>query len=621
MQFTQIYAAIILPALAARTFLHVARLVGGSRSTPGYAFALMILALLAYVGWELERYYFRQVKEGKEKLPWLFRFLLGLPAVYGLSLLPLAFGPKAPLAFLLGGAILALGIWFLVTDGHHRGRPVFTQRYIDPIARKGLPPGDQGIPFGAVPVPTEKACTHTTFVGTTGSGKTTALKARMAVALSRIGKSTESARALINDPKVDLFGFVSSHAACPVYTLNPFDRRCRSWNVCQDVRDPKSANQLAFTFIPKQDGPNAYFRNSARSLMDGVVRSFILNSRDSWTLRDLFLGCETERRLRAILSRNAETRPQIERYLDAEEKTSILSELDTHLSPFRPIVACWSRAEPLSLREWVEGNSVLLLPSDETAKEQILLLDSLIFEFLVQQLLGQKTNPQLRAEGLPERRTFVYLDEIRDIAGRLPGLTSLLTRSRAYGVACDLGYQSQSGMKDALDQNRAPEVIGMCNYVGMLRVTELETAEYLSKLMGEREVYRQMPGSDHKQLDTEPVIMPSAFSDLEVGEGYFLAGPPLGLWKAKLPCPVEKPRDETTPLDFEPRPESDQYIQPWTAEDLARLNLPLDLLDGDGGGNAPETPQPPQQPQAPPGLKVVKLTDRRPRSPQPGARN
>jgi len=27
---------------------------------------------------------------------------------------------------------------------------------------------------------------------------------------------------------------------------------------------------LAFTFIPRQEGPNAYFRNSARALLEGV---------------------------------------------------------------------------------------------------------------------------------------------------------------------------------------------------------------------------------------------------------------------------------------------------------------------------------------------------------------
>jgi hypothetical protein len=248
----------------------------------------------------------------------------------------------------------------------------------------------------------------------------------------------------------------------------------------------------------------------------------------------------------------------------------------------------------------VEGNCVLLLPYDETAREQILLLNGLIFEFLVQQLLGQKTNEQLRAEGLPQRRSFVFLDEVRDIAGRLPGLSSLLTRGRAYGVACDLGYQSQSGLKDALDQNRAPELIGMCNYVAMLRVSETETAEYLSKLISEREVFRKSPGSDQKHLANEQVRLSSAFSELEVGEGYFLAGPPLGLWK--------------------PRPESDQYLAPWTAEDLLRLKLPLEFLDedDDAGDKEQGPPPPPQQPQPPAGLKVVKLTDRKPRSTPPG---
>ncbi len=283
MYFTQLYATIVLPVLAARTFLHVGRHFSGSKGTPSYLLAVMVLALMAFVEHEVERYYFREVKEGKGKLPHFFRFLLLLPVIYGLSLLPLVIAPRALLAFLLGLCTLGLGIWFLVIDGHHRGRRLFTQRYVERIAREALPAGDKGIPFGAVAIPTEKACTHTTIVGTTGSGKTTALKARMAVALEMVGKSKESSRALIYDPKTDFFGFASTHATCPVHTLNPFNRRCRSWDVCHDVRDPKAANQLAFTFIPRQEGPNSYFSNSARMLMDGVLISFILHSKDSWT--------------------------------------------------------------------------------------------------------------------------------------------------------------------------------------------------------------------------------------------------------------------------------------------------------------------------------------------------
>src|SRR5262249_25412889 len=139
-----------------------------------------------------------------------------------------------------------------------------------------------------------------------------------------------------------------------------------------------------------------------------------------------------------------------------------------------------------------------------------------------------------------------------------------------------------------------------------------------SKLISEREVFRKSPGSDQKQLANEQVRLSSTFSELEVGEGYFLAGPPLGLWKAKLPRPVEKPRDETTPLDFEPRPESDQYLAPGPAEALLRQTPPLELLNEAQGPQGQGPPHPPQPPHPPAGLKVVKLTDRKPRGTAPG---
>src|SRR5262249_36877716 len=146
-------------------------------------------------------------------------------------------------------------------------------------------------------------------------------------------------------------------------------------------------------------------------------------------------------------------------------------------------------------------------------------------------------------------------------------LTSILTRGRAWGISCISGYQSQSGLIDAVNQNRGPEVLGMHSYIGMLRVLEKETAQHLAHLCGEREVYR-----DKKYLATEPVVMPTDFSTLGGNpiEAYFLAPPPLGLWKGTVPFSGRKPRQGDIPPDFIRRDPAEQYILPWTRDDLER---------------------------------------------------
>jgi hypothetical protein len=286
--------------------------------------------------------------------------------------------------------------------------------------------------------------------------------------------------------------------------------------------------------------------------------------------------------LRAVLGRNRLTARTIAKYLDAKEKGSVLSELDTFLDEYSPVAACWAKAKPISLREFTEGRCILLLAQDEEAPDALTLINGLMFRFVTQQLLRHMTNEQLLREKKPVRRTFLLLDELRDIAGRMTDpLTAILTRGRAYGISCLGAWQSHRGMIDAVNENRAPEIIGLCSYLGMLRVREHETAAYLSQICGQRQVYQKSSGGQ-KQLTTEQNVMPEEIADLpgDSLHSYFYGPPPLGLWKAELPWPERKPRAEDTPVDFLPRPDSDQYLKPWTKKDLKRLKLPLSLLGG-----------------------------------------
>jgi hypothetical protein len=585
MNWTQAYATFFVPALMARIAVEVAP------EPFGLAAAAGTFLVFAALGNRFEAYFFREVVEGKAKFPRLLRFTAGLPAVYVLAIIlgvALAHFVSEAAVLLATLPALAAGLCLLCLDNHHRGRRLFTERYVRAVAERNLPADCESVPFGGVPVATEQLTNHTCFVGTTGSGKSSCIKEIMSALLPRISQERESQRALIYDPKTEFFGYATALANCPVVSLHPFDMRGRAWHMCADVRTPKAASQLAVTLIPKEQGPNAYFSNGARAILRGLLNSYILYSPDDWTFRDLILGCESSDRIRAILTRSRITQAPVTKYLDAKECSSVLSSLDTFLDPFCPIAACWARAEGQSLKDWVDGNFVLILPQDESARDALATLNGLIGQFLTEQLLARKTNEQLRAQGAPLRRTILFLDEVREIGQALGNnLSALLTKGRGYGVSCVLGYQSQPGLKDAMNPNRAPEVMGMCAYLGMLRVQEEETAKYLSDIISEREVYRKSTSrgdngrTESWQLAQERTVMPAAFSDLptETLSGYFLAPQPLGLWRTDMPWPHRVKKPVAGPPDFVKRPDEHQYLEPWNEADVKRLKLPASVLN------------------------------------------
>jgi hypothetical protein len=354
-----------------------------------------------------------------------------------------------------------------------------------------------------------------------------------------------------------------------------------------DLQTPKDIEQFCFTLIPLVEGPNSFFSNAARALLQGVMKSFAINTpytinspEHCWFFFDIILATRSDVRLRKILGRNRRTKYLIAKYLDAREASSILAELDTHLSPFESIAACWSKATPLSLTEFVESESVLILPYDERVKAQLLLLNGLIFRFLTQQLLGQMTNEQLRAEGKRLRQTVIFIDEARDVAGKFgDSLRSLLTRGRAYGIGNVLGWQSNEGLIDETNPHQAPEIVGLSTYISMLRVIEPETANYLVSILDKREVFRKSQGG--QQLVTEPVLLPTALAEFPQDKlhSYNVGPEPYGLWKSETPWPERKPRPVTTPLDFIGRPKTDEDLQDWNIDALKRLKLPLHLFE------------------------------------------
>ncbi|MCB9917199.1 MAG: type IV secretion system DNA-binding domain-containing protein [Planctomycetes bacterium] len=493
-------------------------------------------------------------------------------------------------------AMLALFVWvtFRRKDTERRGRSLLSRREAEQHeAQSERAHPESQITWGGVRLPRSAETSHFLVVGTTGSGKSLTLGQLMTQALSgaRVGSDT---RALVYDPKQEVLPFLAGlELEVPVVTLNAFDQRAAEWDMSADVTSPATALQIASAFLPEEGGSsNRYFSDTARDLMTGVLVSFI-QSGEVWGLRDLVLTMRSRARLEEVLSRTDAGRDLLQMHAgDSRAFHNVLSTARSRLAPFEPVAAAWSRAKRrVSLRDWVRGEMVLVLGNDDSIRTAMDAINQVLFQ--------RATELVLREPNSWTRRTWFFLDEVRE-AGKLGALPRLLNKGRSKGACVALGFQDIHGMKSVYGTEVALELVGQCSNKVLLRMESAETAKWAASTVGQYEEIQVLESRSRDAVDltrgqttrseqrvTRDVVMPSEFLGIQPTSwrngltGYYLT-PFVGVYRRTLPLAHfvgsgSGERGSPTP-DFLERPESDQYLEPWTRRDLERLKLRSSLL-------------------------------------------
>lgn len=463
---------------------------------------------------------------------------------------------------------------------------------------------------------------HFLLVGASGSGKTTLLKMMMRSVFSA-GEFT----GLAYDPKQELLpilfalrGDTVEHikgGTSSVRVLNPFDRRCCAWELHKDIDSPVSARELATILVPEpnsQGGGEQFFVNAVRDILTGIMLVFINCAAENcrWTFRDLLLAALYQPYLKVILSqvetRNHSPFPMVHRlkttYLGSDPKTlsNILATISTRLSVYEPVAAAWHKAElegsdhTFSLKDWVSGtfSDILVLGNDEAGRSSIDPINRAIFQRATELLLARpETTGKQKTTG--DKQTWFFLDEVRE-AGRLDGLSSLLTKGRSKGGCVVLAFQDIEGMRDVYGNEVANELCGQCNNTIILRLNSPSTSQWASELFGKRIDVSRGGGTEGSGLSSSysfqeqerPFYFTSDFSYLpsangENGLSGYLRNPQISpdvqsaRWHLE-PSEVSQmlPKGNSQEGYFAPsmpRDPGDFYLEPWTEADWDRLGF------------------------------------------------
>jgi type IV secretory pathway TraG/TraD family ATPase VirD4 len=414
---------------------------------------------------------------------------------------------------------------------------------VDPFirrVRRQSPDDRMFLTLAGLPIHPLDETKHFKLIGTTGTGKSTAIRELLGPALER------GDRAVIADPDGSyLTRFYNTRRGDVI--LNPFNERAARWDLFAEMATLYDADQLARSLIADAEGSEGPWRNYARVFLASVLRQLHrVKHHDVGELYQL-LSLTPVDDLRELLADTPAAS-----YLSQDNGRffgAVRAVANTHLGALEHI-ARQTATQDLSVRNWIKRGrgtqGVLFLPYHAN---EIAGLRSVISTWMRLAIFEAMSQP----EG--DQRLWFVVDEL-DALGQIDGLKDALARLRKFGGRCVLGLQSIAQVSGTYGHAEAQTIVENCGNTLILRCSASEgggTARFASQLIGEREVLRKQVtetsaggwfsnNRDSRSTSVQPVmetsVLPSEIEQLPDLQGYLKFASTPGWRSVQIPLQV-----------------------------------------------------------------------------------
>jgi type IV conjugative transfer system coupling protein TraD len=325
--------------------------------------------------------------------------------------------------------------------------------------------------FGTLPYPMGHEQTHAMIIGTTGAGKTTAMRALVKQAIER-GESIVL---------FDLTGHYMEafYKADRDKILNLNDARCCNWTIFNDCRTPSEYVSATTALIPADHGSDGgFWEHAARSLIAETCMSL---QKDGLTSNEALSQELFKATLAQIHKRLAGTVAGPFTAPDASKLAqSVRAVVNAHAAALRYLPTA---GEPFSIKKWIEddakGASILFITAQYAHLDMSKPLLTLWMNIAINTMMTLKHTRFLR--------TWFMFDELGALH-QLPSLARGLQTARSFGGAFVLGVHSFAGLRQVYGDDGARNIISLTGTKMIMRTADRETAEELSKIIGYRKV-------------------------------------------------------------------------------------------------------------------------------------
>ncbi len=379
-----------------------------------------------------------------------------------------------------------------------RGTQVSTRK------RRARVSSDQ-IQIGGIPIPLDAEPQHFLLVGAPGTGKSVACEGVMDVARAR------GQRAVVYDSTGEFVAHY--HREGKDVILSPIDQRSALWSPWSEGTDAFAYENLAQALIPDGTGDNQFWAQAARA----ILRAVLAATNDLPSLIDLVFAQDQEMLLACLQAQGLAGLAGPQQML-----ASSRGEAATYVQPLAYLPP--PGAAPFSIRDWIRDehkDSWLFITSRADVHKSIRPLISMWLGLAVQAIMSLSASRT--------RRIWTILDELPTLQ-RLPSLDVALAGGRKYGIAAVLGVQSIAQVRDTYGRDAAAAILSHPSTRLTLRVGDSETADYLSKSLGDRHTIRKVTSessnssgggtSESEQHSIEAAVLPSEILALPNLVGY-----------------------------------------------------------------------------------------------------
>lgn len=389
--------------------------------------------------------------------------------------------------------------------------------------RRGFKSPSDQIQIGGIAIDRDVEPQHFLLTGAPGTGKTVVAEAVMDAIRVR------GQRAVVYDSTGEFISHYYREGKDII--LSPVDQRSALWSPWAEGTDAYAYENLAAALVPDGQGENQFWAQAARA----IFRAVLASTTDLPSLIDLIFAADQELLLACLQAQGLAGLAGPSQML-----ASSRGEAATYIQPLSYLPE--PSGNPFSIRNWIKkdaDDSWLFVSSRADSHRSIRPLISMWIGLAVQATMSL---PPSR-----DRRIWMVLDELPTLQ-KLPSLDLLLAGGRKYGAAAVLGVQTVAQVRDGYGRDAASAILSHPSTRLSLRVGDHETADYLSRSIGDRHTVRKVASestgggggsSVGEQHAIEASVLPSEILSLPNLIGYLrVANDPI-IKKVRL-TPVDR---------------------------------------------------------------------------------
>lgn len=422
--------------------------------------------------------------------------------------------------YFLGGAVSfvianMLGLVFLMItlplyrQSFVRGSRILSRHEMRRKLRRVGCPIFSPVKIGQYALPTSLETRSLLTVGEPGAGKTQVIKGVVGSCRKR------RARVIGFDAGAEL---ASCFAKPGDFLLSCEFKGSKRWSPFAEIRSLADCKSLAESGIPQGTGESVAWNQYAREIYSNLM--FRLYREGHTTNRALVNHLQVTKieDLRALTLGTSVQRI----FEEGNERMlgSVLAVMNTHLS-WLAVLDPNAGAQSFSLRSFIEGKyggGSLWMPYRETNAAATAPMRNTWANILIKSALSLSPDR--------DRRMLLVLDELA-ANGEIGVLPDAVSRGRKYGLSVMAGIQSIPQLREIYGRDRASNILGSFGHVVALRSPDPDTADYLSRAVGDSEVVND-EFSSHSEggvttrsaLDTKRAVLPSEIQQLPDRAGY-----------------------------------------------------------------------------------------------------